>query len=488
MTGAKKVKKQKTERKTTGGKQDLLRRLPKVDELLKTLTVVGLLKKYPRSVVVNAVREAIDNAREQVSQAGSPDKAVEAIVAPGALAAQAGRIADRVMKPSLRRVINATGVVVHTNLGRSILPDAASEAVRRVAGSYSNTEFDVAAGKRGSRHDHVESLLTKLTGAEAAVAVNNNAAAVLLALSALAKGKEVIVSRGQLVEIGGSFRIPDVMRQSGARLVEVGSTNKTHANDYRAAITPKTGVLMRAHPSNFQVVGFSAEVPLTEIVGIARENGLMVIDDLGSGVMVDVAKAGLPHEPTVNESVAADVDVVTFSGDKLLGGPQAGIAIGTKAAIEKMKKHPLARAVRIDKMTLAALEATLKLYFDESRAIKEIPTLAALYAKPADLKKRADSLAREINKHAGSAVAAESVKDVSKAGGGALPLAELPTAAVRLTADKLSVNKLETALRRHEPPVIGRIKDGALLLDLRTILSSDEKDIIAAVASVHRLK
>ncbi|MFH1737287.1 MAG: L-seryl-tRNA(Sec) selenium transferase [Actinomycetota bacterium] len=472
--------------KRTRQKQDLLRRLPKVDELLKTQAVAALLKKYPRTIVVDAVREAIDKARDQMSQAEATDKATEAAISLKALAAEAGRIADRVMKPSLRSVINATGVVVHTNLGRSILPDVAIEAIKRVAGAYSNTEFDVAAGKRGSRHDHVENLIIRLTGAEAAIAVNNNAAAVLLALSALAKGKEVIVSRGQLVEIGGSFRIPDVMRQSGARLVEVGSTNKTHAKDYRDAITPKTGVLMRAHPSNFQVVGFSAEVPLTEMVGIARENGLMVIDDLGSGVMVDVTKAGLPYEPTVNESVVAGVDVATFSGDKLLGGPQAGIAVGTNAAIGKMKKHPLARAVRIDKMTLAALEATLKLYFDESRAIKEIPTLAALYAKPADLKKRADSLAREINKRAGSAVAAESVKDMSKAGGGALPLAELPTAAIRLTADKLSVNKLETALRRHEPPVIGRIKDGALLLDLRTILPSDEKDIVAAVAAATR--
>ncbi len=464
-------------------KQELLRRLPKVDELLKAPAVARLLKKYPRTVVVDAVREAVDDARNLVQL--DEQLAAQAVEAK-TLAREAELIADKVMRPSLRRVVNATGVVVHTNLGRSILPSAAIDAVVEVAGAYSNTEFDVEAGKRGSRHDHVARLLTKLTGAEAAIAVNNNAAAVLLALSALAKGKEAIVSRGQLVEIGGSFRIPDVMRQSGAKLVEVGSTNKTHPKDFLNAITPKTGLIMRAHPSNFQVVGFSAEVPLAEMVKIARENDLRVLDDLGSGVMVDVGKAGLPAEPTVNESVEAGVDVVTFSGDKLLGGPQAGIAVGTKAAIGKMKKHPLARAVRIDKMTLAALEATLKLYFDEAKAIQEIPTLAALFAKPAGLKKRADKLAAEIKKAAGAGVKADSVKDTSKAGGGALPLAEMPTAAVRLSVDGLSANKLEAALRRHEPPVIGRIKDDALLLDLRTTLPRDEKDIVAAVVAAAR--
>jgi L-seryl-tRNA(Ser) seleniumtransferase len=461
-------------------KQELLRRLPKVDELLKAPAVNRLLKTYPRAVVVDAVRMAVDDARELVNL---EDKKAASAVDSKALAREAGRIADAVMQPSLKRLINATGVVVHTNLGRSILPKVAIDAVSEVAGAYSNTEFDVTAGKRGSRHDHVESLLTKLTGAEAGMAVNNNAAAVLLALSTLAKGKEAIVSRGQLVEIGGSFRIPDVMRQSGAKLVEVGSTNKTHAKDFRAAITPKTGIIMRAHPSNFQVVGFMAEVALSEMVKIARENDLLVLDDLGSGVMIDVTKAGLPYEPTVNESITAGVDVVTFSGDKLLGGPQAGIAVGTKNAIAKMKKHPLARAVRIDKMTLAALEATLKLYFDEAKAVKEIPTLAALFAKPAELRKRADRLAAEIKKAAGKGVQADSVKDTSKAGGGALPLAEMPTAAVRLTIDGMSANKLEAALRRYKVPVIGRIKDDALLLDLRTILPRDEKDIVAAVVA-----
>ncbi len=463
-------------------KQDLLRRLPKVDDLLKDPALVKLLAGNPRRVVVDAVRSAIEAARIEIDVASRPEDAA-GIVEPASLVADAARLVADIMDPSLRRVVNATGVVVHTNLGRSVLSPAAIAAVVEVAGAYSNTEFDIAAGKRGSRHDHIDKLLCRLTGAEAALAVNNNAAAVLLALSALAKGKEVIISRGQLVEIGGSFRIPDVMRQSGAKLREVGATNKTHIVDYRAAITEKTGLIMRAHPSNFQVVGFSAEVGLAEMVAVARENELPVLNDLGSGVMVDIAVAGLPDEPTVQASVAAGIDVTTFSGDKLLGGPQAGIAVGKKAFIDKMKKHPLARAVRIDKMTLAALEATLKVYFDEDTAAREIPTLAMLYAPLAELKKRADDLSARIEAVAGDAVAVSAEDDTSKAGGGALPLAELPTAVVALLPRRISVNKLEKLLRGFDVPIIGRIQDGRLLLDLRTIFPRDVPDIVAAVTS-----
>lgn len=463
-------------------KQDLLRRLPKVDDLLKDPALVKLLAGNPRRVVVDAVRSAIEAARIEIDVASRPEDAA-GIVEPASLVADAARLVADIMDPSLRRVVNATGVVVHTNLGRSVLSPAAIAAVVEVAGAYSNTEFDIAAGKRGSRHDHIDKLLCRLTGAEAALAVNNNAAAVLLALSALAKGKEVIISRGQLVEIGGSFRIPDVMRQSGAKLREVGATNKTHIVDYRAAITEKTGLIMRAHPSNFQVVGFSAEVGLAEMVAVARENELPVLNDLGSGVMVDIAVAGLPDEPTVQASVAAGIDVTTFSGDKLLGGPQAGIAVGKKAFIDKMKKHPLARAVRIDKMTLAALEATLKVYFDEDTAAREIPTLAMLYAPLAELKKRADDLSARIEAVAGEAVAVSAEDDTSKAGGGALPLAELPTAVVALLPRRISVNKLEKLLRGFDVPIIGRIQDGRLLLDLRTIFPRDVPDIVAAVTS-----
>jgi L-seryl-tRNA(Ser) seleniumtransferase len=468
-------------------KQDLLRRLPKVDDLLRDPAVEELLAGNPRRVVVDSVRAVIDAARIEIETSSRPADAAD-VVEPASLAADARRIVANVMNPSLRRVINATGVVIHTNLGRSILPDAAIKAVAEVAGAYSNTEFDIAAGKRGSRHDHVDKLLCRLTGAEAAMVVNNNAAAVLLALSALAKGKEVVISRGQLVEIGGSFRIPDVMRQSGAKLKEVGATNKTHPADYRAAMTEKTGLIMRAHPSNFQVVGFSAEVGLPELVALAREYELPVLNDLGSGVMVDVTVAGLPEEPTVPASVAAGVDVTTFSGDKLLGGPQAGIAIGKKTYIDKMKKHPLARAVRIDKMTLAALEATLKIYFDEDAAVREIPTLAMLYAPLAELKKRAEELAERVRTAAGDIAIVTSEEDTSKTGGGALPLAELPTGVVALKPRGISVNRLEKAMRSHTVPVIGRIKDGRLLLDLRTILPVDEEDIVAAVAAAADIK
>lgn len=463
-------------------KQDLLRRLPKVDDLLKHPSMVELLAGNPRRVVVDAVRASVDAARIEIDAASRLEDA-SSIVEAASLAADAARIIADVMNPSLRRVVNATGVVVHTNLGRSILPEAAIEAVVEVAKAYSNTEFDVETGKRGSRHDHIEKLLCRLTGAEAALAVNNNAAAVLLALSALAKGKEVVISRGQLVEIGGSFRIPDVMRQSGAKLREVGATNKTHVADYRAAVTEKTGLIMRAHPSNFQVVGFAAEVGLAEMVAVAREYELPVLNDLGSGVMVDITVVGLPDEPTVQASVAAGIDVTTFSGDKLLGGPQAGIAVGKKAFIDKMKKHPLARAVRIDKMTLAALEATLKIYFDEGAAAREIPTLAMLYAPLEELKLRADALAIRAGQAAGDSIIVTSEEDTSKAGGGALPLAELPTAVVVLRPRAISVNKLEKALRGYTTPIIGRIKDGRLLLDLRTILPRDEDDIVAAMAA-----
>jgi L-seryl-tRNA(Ser) seleniumtransferase len=468
-------------------KQELLRRLPKVDDLLKNKAIADMLETCPRRVVVDAVRSSIDAARIEIETAGRPEDAA-GIVEIDSLVADTKRIVEMVINPSLRKVVNATGVVVHTNLGRSILPDVAIKAVAEIAGSYSNTEFDIDAGKRGSRHDHIEKLLCRLTGADAAMAVNNNAAAVLLALSALAKGKEVIISRGQLVEIGGSFRIPDVMRQSGARLREVGATNKTHIADFRSAVTDKTGLIMRAHPSNFQVVGFSSDVSLKDMVLVAREFEVPVLDDLGSGVMIDISKAGLPYEPTVQESVAAGVDVTTFSGDKLMGGPQAGIAVGKREFIQKMKKHPLARAVRIDKMTLAALEATLMLYYDEEKAIREIPTLSMLFASQEELAKRAKALAKRLAAISGIAAAIGAGEDTSKAGGGALPLAELPTAVIEIAPAGMSANKLEKELRRAAVPVIGRIKDDKLLLDMRTILPADEEYIVSALTEIANKK
>jgi L-seryl-tRNA(Ser) seleniumtransferase len=460
-----------------------LRRLPKVDDLMNAPALKILFETFPRRVVVDAVRASIDAARIEIESVSEPADA-QHLVEVAVLADDTARLVAAIMRPSLRRLVNATGVVVHTNLGRSILPKAAVAAVMEVASGYSNTEFDVENGKRGSRHDHIEKLLCRLTGAEAAMVVNNNAAAVLLALSALAKGKEVIISRGQLVEIGGSFRIPDVMRQSGAKLMEVGSTNKTRIEDFKSAISGKTGLIMRAHPSNYQVVGFSAEVGLKDLVSLARQNELPVLDDLGSGVLIDLEAAGLPHEPTVQESVAAAVDITTFSGDKLLGGPQAGIIVGSKRYVDKLKKHPLARAVRIDKMTLAALEAVLRIYYDEEQAVKEIPTLGMLYADNQELADRAKALAADLTKALSSMAEVSAELDTSKVGGGALPLTEMSTAVVALKPLRGSVNALEKAFRRSSIPIIGRIQDKRLLFDLRTIQPDEEDTIVEAASHV----
>ncbi|HEY5506059.1 MAG TPA: L-seryl-tRNA(Sec) selenium transferase, partial [Coriobacteriia bacterium] len=407
-------------------KNTLLRALPKTDELLKRGDLATLAATLPRAVVTDAVREAIEAVRARVL-AGDGAAFTDDGIAADAIARARAR-----MVPSLRPVINATGIIVHTNLGRSRLADEALRAVTDVAASYSTLEYDVESGERGSRHAHVERLICDLTGAQAAMAVNNNAAAVLLAIAALAKGKEAIVSRGQQVEIGGSFRIPDVMRQSGAKMVEVGATNKTHLADYENAITPKTGLLLKVHSSNFRVVGFTEEVGLAQLVALGATHGVPVYEDQGSGVLIDLAPYGLPDEPTVRSSIEAGVDLVSVSGDKLLGGPQAGILAGTKSVIDRLKKHPLARALRLDKMTLAALEATLRLYLDPERALAEIPTLRMLTESPDSVEARARALADRIAAACGEALLVATEPDVSRAGGGALPLADIPTTVVTL--------------------------------------------------------
>jgi L-seryl-tRNA(Ser) seleniumtransferase len=352
-------------------------------------------------------------------------------------------------------------------------------AALEVAGSYSTLEYDVESGERGSRHAHIEQLVCDLTGAEAALAVNNNAAAVLLTIAALASRKEAIVSRGQLVEIGGSFRIPDVMRQSGAKMVEVGSTNKTHLRDYADAITPRTGLLLKVHSSNFRVVGFTEEVPLPELVALGAERGVPVYEDQGSGVLIDLAPYGLPDEPTVSSSIEAGVDVVSVSGDKLLGGPQAGIIAGRKSVIDRLKKHPLARALRLDKMTLAALESTLRIYLDPARALRDIPTLRMLTEAPEHVAARARDLVDRIVAATGDAFWVSAMPDVSRAGGGALPLADIPTTVVLLSPRTMGVNDLESALRLGDPTIVARIKDDRVVLDLRT-LSEDEEALVVA--------
>jgi L-seryl-tRNA(Ser) seleniumtransferase len=457
----------------------MLKNIPKVDKVLEWPRVRALLGDHPRPVLLKAVRDVLASLRAEAlrGEAGAEAFSEDAV------AERVGRELAASGALSLRRLVNGTGVVIHTNLGRSPLPESVRQALSDVAFGYSNLEFDLEKGERGSRYSHVERLLCELTGAEAALVVNNNAAAVLLALSSLAAGREAVVSRGELVEIGGSFRIPDVMRQSGAILREVGATNRTHPRDYLGAVTPETGLLLKVHTSNFAVVGFTSEVTAEELVAIGREFSLPVMADVGSGNLIDLAFLGA-GEPTVQEFVRAGVDVVTFSGDKLLGGPQAGIIVGTRRCLEPMKKHPLLRAVRIDKLTLAALEGTLRLYRDERQALAEIPTLRMLAATAAELAVRGRSVLRRLRRAVPAAVGLSLVDGSSQVGGGALPLLELPTALIAVELEGVSAQKLELRLRGCAVPVIGRIWKDRFLLDLRTLLDDDIPHLIAALSSL----
>jgi L-seryl-tRNA(Ser) seleniumtransferase len=387
-------------------------------------------------------------------------------------------------QPSLRRVVNATGVVIHTNLGRSPLGEACLSQLLEVAGRYNTLEYDLARGTRGSRQDHLEGLVQELTGAEGVLVVNNNAAGVLLALNTLASGKEVIISRGQLVEIGGSFRMPEIMAASGAILREVGTTNKTYLQDFEKAITSETAILLKVHPSNFRITGFTHEVPLTDMVALGRRYGLKIIEDLGSGCLVDLSKYGLEKEPTVQETLKAGADLVLFSGDKLLAGPQAGLILGSREVVGALRKNPLNRALRPDKMTLAALEATLRLYLEEPRALAEIPTLRMLTRPVAELDRRARLLARRLRRRFGARLKVEVVSSEARAGGGSLPQAPLPSRALALTVPPLAPQDLEARLHQAGTPIIGRVEHGVVLLDLRTLLPGDQEAIMAALAEV----
>ena len=424
-----------------------LRDLPSVDELARGSA---------DPLAVAAARAVIERARA----------AIRAGAEPGDLAAALEAELAAVRRPALRRVLNATGVIVHTNLGRAPLPATALERVADAARGYSNLEYDLAAGERGSRQDHVAGLLGRLTGAESAIVVNNNAGAMLLALAALAEGREVLVSRGELIEIGDGFRIPDVLARSGARLVEVGTTNRTRASDYEQAMRPETALILRVHQSNFRVVGFTELPSLADLAEVARRHQLPLIDDLGSGALVDLA-----DEPTVRASLAAGADLVCISGDKLLGGPQAGIVVGRTELVEKLRRHPLHRALRIDKLGLAALEGTLQLYLDPARALREVPVLRMLREDAALVRARAERLAEATN--------GEVEETVARVGGGALPLAELPSFACAVE------ESLAAALRAHEPPVVGIVRDGRLLLDCRT-LDDDEAGLVAAAVAACR--
>lgn len=460
----------------------VLRQLPRVDELLEHFQVHAPQLRLPRRVMAQVIRETLENHRRQVMQC-DPDQ-LPADLDQKALLERISQALAEAQRPRLRRVINATGVIIHTNLGRSPLPAAALDHLVEIAGHYSNLEYDLRAGQRGSRHDHLEGLIRELTAAEAALVVNNNAAAVLLTLNTLAQGREVIVSRGQLVEIGGSFRMPEVMAASGARLREVGTTNKTYLRDYENALSPETALLLKVHASNYRILGFTHEVPLADLVALGHRHGLPVAEDLGSGCLLDLSRYGLEKEPSVQEAVKTGADLVLFSGDKLLGGSQAGLALGAKPLIERLKRNPLTRALRPDKLTLAALEATLRLYQDEPRAAAAIPTLGMLTRPLAEVERQARSLARRLRRRFLGRLQIRIWPSESRVGGGSLPQLILPSRALSLEVPDLAPHHLEARLRQACPPIIARLEHQRLLLDIRTILPDDQPLLLTALESV----
>jgi L-seryl-tRNA(Ser) seleniumtransferase len=454
--------------------RQILSSLPSVDELLKSPNGLLWLAAHPRRLVVQAVRDAIQSCRQAILS-GS-----DAEISPQKVLAAVEHILNRRAEFSLRPVINATGIVIHTNLGRSVLSEEVIEHVRRVACSYSTLEYDLVKGKRGKRYSHIQEILREITGAERGIVVNNNAAAVLVCLNTLAKGKEVIVSRGELVEIGGSFRIPEVMGSSGATLKEVGTTNKTHTFDYERAISENTTLILKVHQSNYRMVGFTALPSIEELVALGRKHGIPVMYDLGSGSLVDLKPYGVHIEPPVQEIVKSGADLVTFSGDKLLGGPQGGVIVGRADLIERIAKNPLMRAVRVDKLTLSAFEATLRVYLDEEAAKKQIPTLRLLFQDIGDIKKRARRLVTRFRKIA-SATVVQMREDSSQAGGGSLPEVGFRTYVVAVKPLTMTVNQLEERLRLGQPPVIARIHDDALIFDARTILDKEIDPLVGAL-------
>jgi L-seryl-tRNA(Ser) seleniumtransferase len=462
-------------------RRQLLRRLPGVDRVLEWTAADPALAETPKPVRVRCIRAVLEGCRNEILSNGHEPSPEE--LGRESILRRVGRDVSRAMTPNLRRVINAAGIIVHTNLGRSPLAPEVQRAVLEIAGTYSNLEFDLAQGRRGLRYAAIEEILCEVSGAEAAMAVNNNAGAVLLCLDTLARGREVIVSRGELVEIGGSFRIPDVMAKSGAILREVGTTNRTHPRDYEGAIQERTALLLKVHQSNFSIVGFSREVTGAELSEIGGRRGVPVMNDLGSGSFIDVSRYGLLREPTVQETVASGADVVTFSGDKLLGGPQAGLIVGRREHIDQIRKNPLTRALRVDKMTLAALEATLRLYRDPERAVAVLPTLQMMTEPVSAVTARAEQFRQAAEELTAQGLRCELIDGVTRVGGGSLPLQELPTRCAALHPAGGSVNGLERALRSADPPVIGRIEDERLLLDFRTVRESEIDLIVHALAA-----
>lgn len=458
-------------------KQEILRHIPSMTVLLKTQSLQEAVMLYSQALVTECAQRVVNRLRQEILAASERSPA-EFQTDPEAVAQQVLAEIHAATAPRFRRVINATGIILHTNLGRALLSEAAKQAVNTVADRYSNLEIDLTTGERGSRYTHATHLLKKVTGAEDGLVVNNNAGAVLLVLSALCRGKEVVVSRGQLVEIGGAFRVPEVMEQSGAILREVGTTNKTRIADYVAAIGPETGALLKVHTSNYRIVGFTESVSLEELVALGRQQGIPVIDDLGSGALVNVGQFGLAEEPTVAECIAAGADIVTFSGDKLLGGPQAGIIVGRGDLIARIKKHPLTRALRVDKFTLAALEATLRHYTDKDRAVQEIPTLRMIATSYEELSYRAEAMAQRLFAELKERAMVELQDGDSQVGGGSLPTENLPTRLVAVKCPQLSADDLAFKLRTNDPPIIGRIKKDWFLIDPRTLQDGEDEEII----------
>lgn len=455
-------------------KKELYRKIPKVDFMIEKKEFKDYLEKIDQKIVVGIIRKYLDGLRSEISSSDDLkklEKSIENIDK---------TILDRldsIYSSNLKRVINCTGVVVHTNLGRSVLSEDIFNEIKDILTHYTNLEYDLSIGERGSRYNIVEDVICILTGAEAALVVNNNAAAVILALNTLSSGKEAIVSRGELVEIGGSFRIPEVMRMGGAELVEVGTTNRTHLVDFENAISENTGVILKVHTSNYKVIGFSKNVDSADLVKLGKEKDIIVMEDLGSGTMVDLSKFNIAYEPTVHECVKKGVDVVTFSGDKLLGGPQAGIILGNKELIGRMKKNQLTRALRVDKFTLASLESVCRKYLLESKALKEIPTLRMIIQPEEEIKFKAEKLYKMIkDKNPSANVKIEKCK--SKIGGGSLPEELLDSYAVALYPDKINASRIDREFRSLEIPIVARINEDRVILDMRTVFD-DDYEIIA---------
>jgi L-seryl-tRNA(Ser) seleniumtransferase len=464
-------------------KKTFLRNLPKIDEIILLLEKQDIYSLAPRDIVIATCRTVVQNLRDKIIEAKEKDLPKFSLD----LASAVGKV-ERLIKGlyrySLRRVVNATGVILHTNLGRAPLCPEALQRIMEVGKGYSNLEFDLAKGERGQRYDHVSQLICALTGSEDALIVNNNAAAILLVLNTLAEKKEAIVSRGELIEIGGEFRIPEIMKKSASKLREVGTTNRTRIGDYEKAVNDKTGLIMKVHTSNFRIVGFTEEADIVSLVTLGKSRGIPVMDDLGSGCLIDLEQYGLQHEPTVREALATGIDVVTFSGDKLLGGPQAGIIVGKKDVLAKIKKNPLNRALRIDKFTLAALEATLMHYLNPADAVKKLRSLKALTEPVAAVKKRAEKLITKLQKENFASLKFSLHEDFAAAGGGSLPTQQIPTVLVAIKNKKMSASKMEEKLRKMEVPVIVRVDKDEILIDMRTVAEDEFRFIIEGLRQV----